>query len=120
MAMNALGYTLADRTGRHDEALQLIQRAHELQPDDAATLDSLGWVHYRLGQPEIALAWLQKAFAAYPDPEVAAHLGEVYWALGNTRKARKVWREALKADPTHEVLLETIKRLDPRKKWSKP
>lgn len=119
MAMNALGYTLADRTDRLDEALQLIQRAHELQPDDAATLDSLGWVHYRRGQPGDALPWLEQAYAAYPDPEVAAHLGEVLWALGEKRKARKVWREALDEEADHTILLETIRRLDPRKEWFK-
>lgn len=119
MAMNALGYTLADRTSRLDEALQLIRAAHKLQPDDAATLDSLGWVHYKLGQPKNALPWLEQAYAAYPDPEVAAHLGEALWALGEKRKARKLWREALDKSPGHEILLETIKRLDPRKGWFK-
>ncbi|TDQ38975.1 Flp pilus assembly protein TadD [Thiopseudomonas denitrificans] len=119
MAMNALGYTLADRTDRHAEALELIRRAHELQPDDAATLDSLGWVHYRSGQPELALPWLEQAYAAYPDPEVAAHLGEVLWALGHRRKARQVWHEALDKAPDHEILLETVQRLDSRKKWFK-
>lgn len=119
MAMNALGYTLADRTQRLDEALQLIEAAHQLQPDDAATLDSLGWVYYRLGRPRDALPWLEQAYAAYPDPEVAAHLGETLWALGEKRKARKLWREALDKSPEHEILLETIKRLDPRKGWFK-
>lgn len=119
MAMNALGYTLADRTQRLDEALQLIEAAHQLQPDDAATLDSLGWVYYRLGRPRDALPWLEQAYAAYPDPEVAAHLGETLWALGEKRKARKLWREALDKSPEHKILLETIKRLDPRKGWFK-
>ena len=120
IAMNALGYTLADRTDRLAEALELIRAAHELQPDDAATLDSLGWVYYRLGQPEEALGWLEQAFAVYPDPEVAAHLGEVHWALGNKRQARKIWRQALEESPGHDILLETVRRLDPRKEWLKP
>lgn len=119
MAMNALGYTLTDRTSRHTEALQLIQRAHELQPDDPATLDSLGWVYFRLGQPETALPLLQQAFAIYPDAEVAAHLGEVHWTLGNKRKARKIWREALQQEPAHEILRETVNRLDPGRRWTK-
>ncbi|NLD14348.1 MAG: tetratricopeptide repeat protein [Gammaproteobacteria bacterium] len=119
VAMNALGYTLADRTGRYQEALSLIQRAHQLQPDDPATLDSLGWVYYRLDQPAEALSWLEKAHAVYPDPEVSAHLGEVLWALGEKRKARKVWRDALKEDPEHDILRETMQRLDTRKGWLK-
>lgn len=120
MAMNALGYTLADRTDRLNEALELIRAAHELQPDDAATMDSLGWVYYRLDQLEEALGWLERAFDAYPDPEVAAHLGEVHWLLGNKRKARKIWRKALEEAPDHDILLETVQRLDPRKEWRKP
>lgn len=120
IAMNALGYTLADRTDRLNEAMELIRAAHELQPDDAATLDSLGWVYYRLGQPKEALPWLEQAFEAYPDPEVAAHLGEVHWALGNKRKARHIWRKALAESPGHDILLETVQRLDPRKEWHKP
>lgn len=119
MALNALGYTLTDRTDRHAEALQLIRKANQLQPDDAATMDSLGWVHYHLGQYQEALNWLQQAYDAYPDPEVAAHLGEVLWMLGQKRQARKVWREALGREPEHEILLETLKRLDNRKEWFK-
>ena len=119
VAMNALGYTLADRTDRYQEALTLIRGAHALQPDDPATLDSLGWVHYRLGQPAEALPWLERAHAAYPDPEVAAHLGEVLWALGEKRKARKIWRTALQQNPEHTLLLETLERLDTRKGWLK-
>lgn len=119
MALNALGYTLTDRTDRHAEAFQLIQRAHELQPDDAATLDSLGWVYYHLGNPAAALPLLEEAYAAYPDPEVAAHLGEVLWALGEKRKARKIWRDALNESPADSILLDTLQRLDPRNRGLK-
>lgn len=111
MALNALGYTLADRTQRYQEALELIEQAHQLQPEDAATMDSLGWVYFRLGQPETALPWLQQAYELYPDAEVAAHLGEVLWSLGQRRQARKLWRAAQKQNPEHPVLLDTLQRL---------
>lgn len=114
IALNALGYTLADRNLRLPEALELIQKAHELQPEDAATLDSLGWVHFKLGQPEQALPLLQQAHDQYPDPEVAAHLGEVLWALGQTRQARKVWKSAARETPDHPVLRDTLQRLTGR------
>src|SRR5690606_12879141 len=77
VALNALGYTLADRTDRHQEAFGYISRALEQRPTDPAVMDSMGWVLYRLGQPDEALPWLQKAWQAFPDPEVASHLGEV-------------------------------------------
>lgn len=94
MALNALGYTLADRNERLDEALQLIEQAHSLEPEDPAILDSLGWVHFRLGNTELAEELLRRAFAAFPDPEVGAHLGEVLWLQGKQREARRVWNEA--------------------------
>lgn len=111
MALNALGYTLADRTDRHEEALALIQQAYRLNPTDAAILDSLGWVNYRLGNLDEAEKQLRKAYERFPDHEVAAHLGEVLWASGSQREARSVWKEALKQQPDSPVLRETIKRL---------
>ena len=111
MAMNALGYTLTDRTDRHAEALSLIEQAHQLNPDDPAILDSLGWVHYRLGNLPEAEAQLRKAYARFPDHEVAAHLGEVLWVSGQQKEARTVWREAYKADPDSEILRDTLQRL---------
>lgn len=111
MAINALGYTLADRTDRYDEALALIDQAYQLNPDDAAILDSLGWVNYRLGNLDEAEAQLRKAYERFPDHEIAAHLGEVLWSSGKQRAARTVWSEALKQQPDSEVLQETIKRL---------
>lgn len=119
IALNALGYTLADRTERLDEALQLVQKAHELDPQDPATLDSLGWIYFKLNQPEQALKYLEQSLAAYPDAEIAAHLGEVLWTQGDKRQARKVWQQGLDLDAQHPVLLETLKRLDNRKSWFK-
>ena len=111
MALNALGYTLADRTDRLEEARQFIEQAHDLEPDDAAITDSLGWVYYRLGNLETAERLLREAFNAYPDAEVAAHLGEVLWQQGKHNEARRIWNQALKAQPNNAVLLETIQRL---------
>ncbi|MGE4407008.1 tetratricopeptide repeat protein, partial [Pseudomonas sp.] len=111
MALNALGYTLADRTDRHDEALQLIEQAYQLNPEDPAILDSLGWVNFRLGHLAEAESHLRKALQRFPDHEVAAHLGEVLWARGERREARAVWSEALKQQPDSQVLRDTLKRL---------
>ncbi|WP_022961238.1 tetratricopeptide repeat protein [Halopseudomonas pelagia] len=112
MALNALGYTLADRNESLDEALQLIEKAAALNPDDPAITDSLGWVHYRLGNLELAEEYLRKAYTAYPDPEVAAHLGEVLWAQGKHREARKIWDKSLKADPENDIVPATRQRLE--------
>lgn len=111
MALNALGYTLADRTDRLEEARQLIEQAHELEPYDAAITDSLGWVYYRLGDLATAERLLREAFDAFPDAEVAAHLGEVLWQQNKQREARQVWNQALANQPNDAVLLETIQRL---------
>ena len=110
---NALGYSFADRNMRLDEAAQLIDRAVTLAPDDAAILDSKGWVLFRQGQLPAALEYLRRAFAKVPDGEIAAHLGEVLWASGRRDEALAVWREAAKAHPTNEVLTATIKRFVP-------
>lgn len=109
-ALNALGYTLADRTDRYAEALELIERALELKPDDAAVLDSMGWVRYRLGQLDEAERYLRKAYEQLPDGEIAAHLGEVLWAQGQRDAAWRIWEEALAEDPQHEYLLRVIGR----------
>lgn len=111
MALNALGYTFADRNERLDEALQLIERAHELKPDDPAILDSLGWVHYRLGDLERAEQLLRDAFAAFPDEEVGAHLGEVLWQQGKRREAREIWDRAAEAADDTALIDATRKRL---------
>lgn len=112
-AYNALGYTLADRTTRFEEAKDLIEKAHKLSPDDPFILDSLGWVHYRLGNIEEALRYLQLAYGARPDPEIAAHLGEVLWKSGQRDEAQKIWRAALSENPNHETLLAVIQKYRP-------
>lgn len=110
-AYNALGYSLADRNQRLEEANALIDKALAMAPQDAAILDSKGWVNYRRGDLPGALAMLQKALAQRPDPEIAAHLGEVLWKMGRRDEATKTWDEALKIAPDNEVLNGTIKRL---------
>jgi tetratricopeptide (TPR) repeat protein len=109
-ALNALGYTLADRTDRYPEALGYIQRALEIKPDEAAILDSMGWVQYRLGNLPEALKYLQRAVERTRDGEIAAHLGEVLWALGQRDEAWKVWEGALAEFPDHAYLLKVIGR----------
>lgn len=110
-AMNALGYTLANRTQRYTEAYELISGALALQPNEPAILDSMGWVLYRMNRNEEALNYLTRAYAAFPDPEVAAHLGEVLWVSGKTDTALTVWQGALLKDPVNSVLTETLQRL---------
>ncbi len=109
-ALNALGYTLADRTDRFDAAESLIERALQLRPDDPAILDSMGWVLYRKGQPEAAEEYLRRALEHGFDPEIAAHLGEVLWTLDRQDEARAVWRHALDEAPEHEYLLRVLSR----------
>lgn len=109
-AYNALGYTLADHSQRLDEALALVQKAIELSPDDHFIMDSLGWVLFRMGQLDKAEAMLRRAYAGQQDAEIAAHLGEVLWAKGQSEEAEKVWQSALKAHPQHEILLNVIRK----------
>ena len=110
-AYNALGYALADRNMRLPEARALIVKALEYSPEDPMITDSLGWVEFRMGNKQAALAILQRAFDTKNDPEIAAHLGEVHWSLGLKDKAMKIWRDALKSDPKNDLLQETLKRL---------
>jgi tetratricopeptide (TPR) repeat protein len=111
MALNALGYTLSDRTTRYAEAKALIEKAHALTPDDPAVLDSLGWVNYRLGNLDAAEGYLRKALERFPDQEVAAHLGEVLWANGKQREARQVWSKFLQEQPDSPLLRSTVLRV---------
>lgn len=111
-ALNALGYMLAVHTRRFDEAHDLVKRALAIEPDDAAIIDSMGWIQFKRGKVEDARDWLIKAFSRFPDPEVAAHLGEVLWSLGQKDEARAIWQNALQASPEHPVLNETIRRLN--------
>lgn len=115
-AMNALGYMLVVHTKRLKEARELIAKAHELDPDDAAIMDSLGWVQFKLGDAKAARDVLGQALGKLQDPEIAAHLGEVLWSLGEKDQARTVWNKALASDPEHAVLKETVQRLDAPKK----
>ncbi len=110
-ALNALGYTLADRTERLEEARDYIKRAADLVPDDPAILDSLGWVSYRLGNMQDALKWLGMAFERLEDAEIAAHYGEVLWKNNQKAEAEKVWKIGLEKNAEHPVLLETMHRL---------
>jgi len=103
-ALNALGFTLADRGERLDEAQALLERAMRLKPDDAAILDSWGWLQYRRGNYDQAAIYLQRAHKLLNDPEIAAHLGEVLWEKGRRDEARRVWRAALKSDPNHDEM----------------
>ena len=112
-ALNALGYTLADRTDRYEEAHELIAKALELKPDDYYILDSMGWVLYRLGRHQEALQYLRRAAAASDDSEVAAHLGEVLWVTGDKAGARQVWETALESTPDDQRLLDLLKRFGP-------
>ena len=112
-ALNALGYTLVDRTQRAAEGMRLIEKAHTLAPDDPFILDSMGWGNYRLGNLDESEKFLRRALAERPDPEIAAHLGEVLWAKGERASARDVWQAQLKETPDNPVLLETVRRFAP-------
>ena len=109
-ALNALGYTLTDQTDRHDEALGLIERALVIRPNEAAFIDSFGWVQYRLGNFSAAVEHLKRALTLFPNDEVASHLGEALWAHGHIKEAKNVWQEALKKTPNSEILLQVIEK----------
>ena len=110
-AYNALGYSLAERKIRLDEAKQLILKALELAPGDPFILDSLGWVEFRSGNLAEARHILEGAFKDKPDAEIAAHLGEVLWVSGKQEEAINIWKQGLKINPENETLLETLKHL---------
>lgn len=111
-AYNALGYSLLERNGDLNEAQRLIDKAVALAPDDPFILDSKGWVLFRRGDMAGALDALQRAFAIRADPEIAAHLGEVLWAMGRKAEAKSAWRKGAEASPSNDVLSATVKRLD--------
>jgi len=112
-AYNALGYTLADRTDRLAEAIVLLDKALSLAPEDPYILDSVGWAQFRSGNLARAQEYLEHAYRLRPDPEIAAHLGEVLWARGQRDAAGKLWQTSLQTHPQNEVLLETLHRLNP-------
>jgi tetratricopeptide (TPR) repeat protein len=112
-ALNAYGYTLAERRQAYAEALPYVQRAHALEPDSAPILDSLGWIRLRLGSPEPALPLLQKAWDLLKDAEIAAHLGEALWLAGREDEAREVWAAGIEINPANRALRETLERFTP-------
>jgi tetratricopeptide (TPR) repeat protein len=112
-AYNALGYSLADRNLRLPEAYVLIRKANELAPKDPYIMDSLGWVLYRQGKLQQALATLETAYGLKSDPEIAAHMGEVLWRLGRREEARELWQQAAAAAPNNETLNATLKKFQP-------
>jgi tetratricopeptide (TPR) repeat protein len=112
-AYNALGYTFAERNMRLDEAYTLVSKAVSLSPDDAFIQDSLGWVYFRSGRVDEALATLKKAYEKRRDPEIAAHLGEVLWVKGARAEAAKLWQAALLENPENELLKTVIAKFKP-------
>ncbi|TAN73357.1 MAG: tetratricopeptide repeat protein, partial [Gallionella sp.] len=112
-AYNALGYGLLERNERIPEAVQLVEKALQLAPDDPAIMDSVGWGYYRSGRLDDGLKLLRRAFSGNPDPEIAAHLGELLWVRGDKNEARKIWQDSLKANPGNEHLREAIKKFMP-------
>jgi len=112
-ALNALGYSLADRKEKLPEAFALITKAHQLSPDDAFILDSLGWVNFRLGNTALAAQQLQQALQKKPEADIAAHLGEVQWRQQQVSAAEASWRQAEKLDANNATLRETLARLKP-------
>ena len=112
-AYNALGYTLADRTPRTKEAIELLEKALKLEPDDPFIQDSMGWALVKAGRYSEAIEYLRRAHAAKPDPEIAAHLGEALWLKGEKEEARRIWQGSQKTHPDNESLRETTSRLMP-------
>ena len=110
-ALNHLGYMLADQTERYQEALELIERAVAISPDDPAIIDSLGWAQFKLGRYEEALTNLRRAYAVFPDAEVASHVGEVLWMMGREQEAVEIWRGALQNQPDSDLIKEVVHRL---------
>ena len=113
-ALNDLGYTLTNRTDRYEEALVLIEKALSINPGEAAFIDSLGWVKYRLKQFEEAVVHLRRALELFPNDEVAAHLGEVLWVMGQKIEANKIWEKALELKPDSDILKRVINQFIPQ------
>lgn len=110
-ALNALGYTLASKTFRFDEARGYLKKALAFRPNDSAILDSMGWLNYRSGRYEEALVLLEKAYSKQPEAEIATHLGETLWVLGRQQEAKKIWQEASEKFPEDNMLIEALKRI---------
>jgi Flp pilus assembly protein TadD len=112
-AYNALGFGLLERKERIPEAVTLVEKALQLAPDDPSIMDSVGWGYYRSGKLDDSVKMLRRAYASNPDPEIAAHLGEVLWMRGDKEEARKIWQGSLKANPDSAPLQATIKKFEP-------
>ncbi|MDD5056387.1 MAG: tetratricopeptide repeat protein [Sideroxydans sp.] len=112
-AYNALGYSWLERNVRIPEAMALVEKAYKMMPDDAAIIDSMGWGYFRQGKLDKSLEFLNRAYKANPDPEIAAHLGEVMWRQGDQEGARKVWTDSAKANPDNDALNAVMKRFIP-------
>ncbi len=110
---NALGYSWLERNVRIQEAMELVEKAYKLAPDDAAIIDSMGWGYYRLGQYDKSVEFLQRAYKANPDPEIAAHLGEALWLSGDKDGAQKIWTDSTQSNPGNEALQAVIKKFLP-------
>ena len=109
-ALNALGYTLIDKTEHLEKGLSYIKQALKLEPNDPAIHDSMGWAYYRLGQYDEALKYLKRAFEKLKDAEIAAHLGEVLWVAGEREAAQEVWNAALQQAPNDDLLLNVMQK----------
>jgi Flp pilus assembly protein TadD len=109
-ALNALGYTLVDRTQRYDEAELYLQKAIALRPDETVIIDSVGWLQFKKGNMEEALDLLRNAYDKLPDSEIAAHLVEVLWAKGDKKEAKQIFADSLKKSPEDEYLLKLLQR----------
>ena len=110
-AYNALGYSYADRNIKLADAKKYIEIALSISPNNHYIMDSMGWLHFRMGNIEIALQFIEKAYKIQKDPEIAAHLGEILWKMGKLKQAEKVWEESIKTYPSNTVLIETFERL---------
>jgi Flp pilus assembly protein TadD len=110
-ALNALGYSLLVDPKRYGEAERYLQKAFKLRPNEAVIMDSYGWLQFKLGHPQVALDYLQRAYAKQQENEIAAHIAEVLWTLGRKDEAKKIFDKAIKDAPEDEYLLEFQRRI---------